>query len=216
VTLHEVKQVLHKVKRNKVGGWDGIPPALLADLKSCEWFVTLVHHMCNVFVRNAFWPTEWNEIVIAPIPKPGKPPNLPDSYRPIHLICVLAKCVSSLVERKIRASVRLCCEQLGFRTGSGTRDNVFVLQQLIRKYRKRRLFTCFVDFKMAFDSVDRSKLFDKLERIPGIDVVWIRMLRAMYTNVSASIKGSGQWFPETIGVKKRRPAEPTALHPIHQ
>ena len=208
VTVEEVKQVLSKVKRDKAGGWDGIPPALLADLKTNDWFVQLVHHMCNVFVRNAFWPKEWNEIIIAPIPKAGKRPDLPDSYRPIHLICVLAKCVSSLVERKIRASVEQCCEQLGFQTGSGTRDNVFVLQQLIRKYRKHRLFTCFVDFKMAFDSVDRGKLFDKLERIPGIDAVWIRMLRAMYANVSASIKGSGVWFPETIGVKQGDPLSP--------
>ena len=208
VTVSDVEQVLAKVKRDKAGGWDGIPSALLADLKESEWFVSLVHCMCNVFVRNAFWPEQWNAIIIAPIPKSGKPPDKPDSYRPIHLICVLAKCVSSLVERKIRASVETCCEQLGFQTGSGTRDNVFVLHQLIRKYRKRRLFTCFVDFKMAFDSVDRDKLFDKLEQIPGMDTVWLRMLKAMYKGVKASVKGSGVWFPETIGVKQGDPLSP--------
>ena len=94
-------------------------------------------------------------------------------------------------ERKIRASVETCCEQLGFQTGSGTRDNVFVLQQLIRKYKKRRRFTCFVDFKMAFDSVDRGKLFHKLERIPGIDIVWLRMLRATNSSAFQGLTSSG-------------------------
>jgi hypothetical protein len=174
-----VRDVLGKIQRDKAGGWDGIPPALLADLRANEWFVQLLHYMSNVFVRNTFWPAEWNDIVIVPIPKPGKPPEMSESYRPIHLICVLAKCLSALCVRRLRENTERCCEQLGFTDGNGTRDNVFVLTELIRKHRKNRLYTCFVDFKTAFDSIDRQLLFDKLEKIPGMDLVWLRMIRAM-------------------------------------
>ena len=117
--------------------------------------------MCDVFVRNSFWSEEWNRIIIAPILKPGKPPNDPGSYRPIHLICVFAKCMSALVDRRVRACVSICREQLGFQEGCGTRDNAFVMRALINKFRVSRLFTCFVDFRMAFDSIDRQLLFDK-------------------------------------------------------
>ena len=37
---------------------------------------------------------------------------------------------------------------------------MFVLQELIHKYRKAGLYVCFVDFKMAFDFVDQKLLFD--------------------------------------------------------
>jgi len=104
--------------------------------------------------------------------------------------------------------VSICSEQLGFQAGSGTRDNVFVLRELIRKFRAKRLYTCFVDFKMAFDSVDRQLLFDKLEKLPGMDLVWLRMLRAMYSGVQACVKGSNTWFSENIGVKQGDPLSP--------
>ncbi len=50
-----------------------------------------------------------------------------------------------------------------------------MVRELIRKYRNNGLYTCFVDFKMAFDSIDRTLLFDKLEELPGMDPVWIRL-----------------------------------------
>jgi hypothetical protein len=181
---------------------------MLADLRDADWFVSLLHNMINVFIRNSFWPAEWNEIVIAPIPKPGKPPTEPDSYRPIHLISVLAKCVSAIIERQLRKVVDICREQLGFQAGSGTRDNAFVLRELIRKYRTKGLYTCFVDFKMAFDSIDRTLLFDKLAKLPGMDTVWISMLRSMYSGVKACVKGSGEWIHENIGVKQGDPLSP--------
>ena len=45
------------------------------------------------------------------------------------------------------------------------------MRELIRK---TGLYACFVDFKMAFDSIDRTLLFDKLEKLPGMDPVCIR------------------------------------------
>ena len=42
-----------------------------------------------------------SQVLIAPLLKSGKDPLNADAYRPIHLICVLAKAVSRLVERRI-------------------------------------------------------------------------------------------------------------------
>ena len=116
--------------------------------------------------------------------------------------------MSAILDRRIRQCVAICREQLGFQEGCGTRDNVFVLQELIQKHRKSGLYVCFVDFKMAFDSVDQQLLFDKIALLPGMDPVWIRMLRAMYTGVRACVKGGSVWFPETIGVKQGDPLSP--------
>ena len=55
-------------------------------------------------------------------------------------------------------------EQSGFRKGHSTIDHVFALHCLIDVYfqRKKRLFCAFIDYKKAFDSVQRGLLWGKL------------------------------------------------------
>lgn len=52
--------------------------------------------------------------------------------------------------------------QFGFREGYSTIDNAFILNSVIERYigkKKGKLYVCFVDFKRAFDSVNRRKLW---------------------------------------------------------
>ena len=65
----------------------------------------------------------------------------------------------------------LRAEQGGFRKMHGTVDSIFTLKKLIDKYVKSKpqkhrnlLFSCFVDFRKAFDCIPRQKLFDKLRK----------------------------------------------------
>ena len=54
----------------------------------------------------------------------------------------------------------------------GTVYNIFALKMLIDKYLKSKpqkhrnflLFSCFVDFRKAFEYIPRQKLFDKLRK----------------------------------------------------
>lgn len=54
--------------------------------------------------------------------------------------------------------------QSGFKSGTQSTDNLFILNGIIEKYHalKRPLYTCFVDFKSAFDFVNRHALLFKL------------------------------------------------------
>ena len=55
--------------------------------------------------------------------------------------------------------------QLGFLPGNGTSDDLLILHNLIDYYchkNKKYIFGCFVDFSEAFDSIPRTKLFEKL------------------------------------------------------
>ena len=52
-------------------------------------------------------------------------------------------------------------EQAGFRKNYSTVDNIFSLNAIIQKYitkARGRFYTLFVDFKAAFDSINREKL----------------------------------------------------------
>ena len=63
----------------------------------------------------------------------------------------------------------LKADQGGFRKMHGTVDSIFTLKMLVDKYVKSKpqkhrnlLFSCFVNFRKAFDCIPQQKLFHKL------------------------------------------------------
>lgn len=79
-------------------------------------------------------------------------------------------------------------------TGRGTADNVFVLQTAIHlrlQRRKGKLYTIFVDFKRAFDSVPHAKLWTHLNDL-GISSKILRILISFYSQASLRVRtGTG-------------------------
>ena len=69
-----------------------------------------------------------------------------------------------------------------------------------RKY----LYSCFVDFKSAFDTVWRDGMFYKLMKM-GVGGNFLKVLQSMYSNVNYSIKINNQVsqeFTSSVGVKQ--------------
>ena len=100
--------------------------------------------------------------------KPGKPPNLPSSYRPITLLptiakvyerCLLAKLIS--IERRLHI---IPDEQHSFRTKHSTATQLIrVSKILIRNFNQNR-FTIMtaLDVEAAFDKVPFRHLLFKM------------------------------------------------------
>ena len=57
--------------------------------------------------------------------------------------------------------------QAGFRKGRGTRDQVVNICWIIKKARefKKNIYFCFIDYSIAFDSVDHNKLWKILQEM---------------------------------------------------
>lgn len=90
--------------------------------------------------------------------------------------------------------------QFGFKPGVGTIDAIFVLQNLISRTlkNKKRLYCCFVDYTKAFDLIDRSKLWYKLQ-MEGFGGKLLRIIKSLYKNVRACVKHKGT-FTETFRI----------------
>ena len=75
----------------------------------------------------------------------------------------------------------LCEEQAGFRKKYGTTDHIFNLKCIIDLYlfRGRNLFCAFIDYKKAFDSVNRSLVWQKL-LIHHIDGKMFKVIHSLY------------------------------------
>ena len=81
-----------------------------------------------------------------------------------------------------------CKEQAGFRKNHRTTDHIFLLKKIIKTYtsHNKYLYTCFVDFSKAFDSIWREALIQKLLRI-GINGKFLNIIKSIYSTTTNSI-----------------------------
>ena len=110
----------------------------------------------------------------------------------------------------------LCCpdppNQLGFCKEAQTVDHIFTLDTCISKYIKqgKRLYSCFIDFKKAFDSVQREALLFKLSQL-NIKGKFFDCIHHMYSHSTAKIKMLGKLskaIDVQVGTEQGHPMSP--------
>uniref|UniRef100_A0A0G4HC10 Reverse transcriptase domain-containing protein n=1 Tax=Chromera velia CCMP2878 TaxID=1169474 RepID=A0A0G4HC10_9ALVE len=220
-TEEEVIEQIMATKKKKATRLDRVLAEHLYVWAESVVFRSTVTSLFNLFLMTGWVPKGWNDGLIAPIIKAGKPMVEAGSYRPIHLLSHVSNVYSSLLDKRIRGQqgVSICREQFGFQKGKGTRDATFVLRHLLIKHREPGLHCVFVDLKEAFDSVDRRRLWDRL-REKNVKEGYVRAVASLYRRVRASVLSKGQgggeegkqagtfWFPEQRGVKQGDPLSP--------
>ena len=112
----------------------------------------------NALLASGYFPKFFKKSNITLIPKPGKDPHLPESYRPISLLEVLGKTFERAINQRLRAHLDseelLSPQQFGFRSGASTED---ALNSIIAYLNSNKLYTKTAlvtkDVKKAFDTV---------------------------------------------------------------
>ena len=110
------------------------------------------------------------------------------------LLKVLCTLMTVRLDEYVQQSNLINSGQIGFKKFSRTCDHVFTLKSLVNKYvydNKSKLYTCFVDFKKAFDSICHNGLFYKLE-LNNINGKFLDLLRDIYKKSKGSIKINNQ------------------------
>lgn len=97
--------------------------------------------------------------------------------------------------------------QAGFRKGYSTVDCIYSLISIVKLHcmePKKKVYAFFVDFKAAFDSVDRNSLFYKLLN-QGVSSKFINILRILYRKTESCVwdgERVSEWFETNMGVKQ--------------
>ena len=194
ITQEEILWLVQALKIDKSAGPDNIVPGLF--IHSLELILPILHKLFNRLFEFGEFPEDWCNSIIVPLYKRGNI-NEPSNYRGISLLDVFGKIYTGVLNRRLTFYVnmfnKLSESQSGFRENYSTIDNAFILQSLIDRYisrKGRKLYVAFVDFKQAFDRVDRHKLWSVLQKT-GIKGKLFRSLNQIYKHVKAQVRSYG-------------------------
>lgn len=204
----ELEDHISALKVGKAEGPDGLKAEALknADTKSKEAMRTIL----NNCLKGLHFPVGWRNARIHPILKKGDP-TVPANYRGIAIGNSMYKLYASILGTRLEKFVEdnnlLPDSQNGFRKLRSAIDNIYIMNHIITRAirKKRRVFCAFIDFKAAFDTVDRKLLFKRLEKI-GIPEYIVMAIKNIYAGTTAEV--GGRPFHQTKGLRQGCPLSP--------
>ncbi|GBP86568.1 Probable RNA-directed DNA polymerase from transposon BS [Eumeta japonica] len=166
VSRDEVQKPVKGLKAKKAPGLDGISNKAIKCFPTT--LLSLQVAIFNACLKNCYFPPVWKEAEVIGIPKPGKPRNLPASYRPISLLSGLGKMYEKLLKTRLREYLfgkgLIINEQFGFRSNHSCPQQTLRLVEYITEgfKTKKRTVAVFFDVAKAFDRVWHAGLIHKL------------------------------------------------------
>ena len=167
----------------------------------------MFHSLCQQIWKAQQWPQDWKGSVFILIPKKSSA-NECSNYCTIALISHAIKVMLKILQPRLQQYVNheLSGDQVGFRKGRGTRDQIANIQWIIKKARdfQKNMDFCCIDYAKAFDCVNHKELW-KILKENGILDYLTYLLRSLYGNQEAAVRtvyGKIDWFQIGKGVRQ--------------
>lgn len=181
-------------------GPDGVPTNVLTPLLA-SWFHALMLASQHTGVM---LPAAWRGARIAPVFKKGNQMD-PESYRMIAVSSVLyrlfASCTHDLTTSWCEKVGGVIPDtQFGFVHARNAQQAQFLLRHVVQSRRrvmgrgkgKNKVWSAFIDFKQAYDHVDRGLMMAHLEHSVGVPAFLCHVVHAMYTGDTNQVVSAGQ------------------------
>ena len=189
----DIKIIISSLK-NKTFGPNTYPVKVLKSISNP--ISPVLSHLVNTSLESGEFPNSLKTARVTPIFKSGNHNDL-SNYRPISVLPLLSKIYEKVVYRQIYEFLErkdiLFKNQFGFRCKKSTTNAI--VNQLEYLYNhldtNHYVFSLFLDFRKAFDSVDHKILLSKLSYygFRGKSFHWINSYltnRMQYTSISNS------------------------------
>jgi hypothetical protein len=188
----EVEAAVKALKNNKAPGKDEISAEVLK--KGGDVIIDKLWELVRIIWEKEMMPNDWQEAIVVPIHKKGEKEEC-GNFRGISLLSIPYKVVSKIVLNRIEkyTSEIILEHQAGFMKGRSTINQIFILKEIISKYWEfnKEFFAIFIDFQKAYDSINREKLWIKMERF-GIPKKLVNLARSSITEATCSVRVNGQ------------------------
>ena len=191
-TREETISAISKMKSNKAAGLDA---AITAEALKYggNAMIDVIHGFCSEVYSSLCAPMQWTTSVIIPLPKKGDL-SLMTNYRGISLLSIAAKVYNKILFNRIRDHVDpiLRKNQAGFRPGRSCAQQIHILRRIIEGFQDYQLplTVTFIDFKKAFDSIDRRVMFAVLRHY-GIPEAVVNAISTLYKNSKSAVMVDG-------------------------
>ena len=180
---YDVWQCIKTAPKRKAPGPSGIPNELLVPYSKS--LISCVTYLFNRILNTGMVPTAWKLAHIYPVPKKGDL-SVIGNYRPISLTENLRKLFERVIAVRVRDVIEpMSIGQGGFRRKRSTLDQVSTLQEMLLQNRGSHI--AFLNIKAAYDSVDRSIMWRKLQDLQCPQYL-LRVLQGMFDENTAKVQ----------------------------
>ena len=190
--LETVKREIRQLKNNRAAGKDRLPGELFK--YGGEQLARAIHLVISKIWEEENLPDEWMDGVVCPIFKKGDKLDC-RNYRGITLINAAYKILSQILCRLLTPYARRFVGryQAGFTGARATTDQIFSLRQILEKCREYNVPThhIFIDFKAAYDTVDREQLWQIMHE-NGFPDKLTRLIKATLDRVMCHVRVAGE------------------------
>ena len=206
-TQIELDAALMSLKDKKSSGIDGVPSEIFKYTEDVLGDTIL--SLANYVLEKGVYPEKWAEGLISPVHKAGSWNDV-NNYRRITVQPAISKIIDTMINnRLVFLTDALNKDDIyngGFKKGSSTTDNMFVLLSVIQRQKVlgKPLYIAFIDYRRAFDSVNRTLLFYKLIK-SGYHGKLITLIKNMYSKTKSRVKIKNllsDFLTETHGVNQ--------------
>nr|XP_014275578.1 uncharacterized protein LOC106680395 [Halyomorpha halys] len=153
----KIIEIIKSLRNHKLPGLDERTPEMMKYGGSDLW-EAICDLIWEIWTEEKM-PEDWTRAVICPIHKKGDKLTC-DNYRGIALLSTTYKILAVLLHKRVSDFTENIIGEYqgGFRPGRLTVDQIFTLRQAMEKCYEYNidLHLLFVDFKQAYDSVDRK------------------------------------------------------------
>lgn len=160
-TYEEVAAAIQLLRNNKAPGEDKITAELLK--YGGEDITRAMHELIKKVWLSETMPEDWYTALICPIHK-KEDKTVCKNYRGISLLSVPYKLLTKIIAARLEPLVEKIIGdyQCGFRKGKSTVDQIFAIRNILEKCNEYNvtIHQLFIDFKQAYDSIYRSKLYE--------------------------------------------------------
>ena len=213
--MEELISTIKELKNKKAVGPDTIANEFLK--LAPDDILKLILDFLNLNLGKGMTCSKWCFDLIALLHKDG-PKDDPNNYRGICIMNSLLKILCTLLNKRLAAYCSdqklINREQIGFLKNNRTSDHILTLKTLVNKYvgekKGKKLYTCFIDFQKAFDSVWHEGLFRKLEN-KGINGNFLQLIQDIYRKTKCAVKINNKttnFFAYEKGVQQGNPLSP--------
>jgi hypothetical protein len=156
-----VAHIIKCLKNHKASGTDQVLAEFLK--KGGETLWRIINHLIKLIWTQHKIPEEWSIGIIQPIHKKGDKLEC-SNYRAITVLNVTYKVLSGILYNRLAeyAEEILGDYQCRFRANRSTTDHIFAIRQIQEKACEYNIHlpNLYIDFKQAFDSVNRGRMLN--------------------------------------------------------